>query len=101
MFEDVGDDLRDRGLVPLTLRHRADGDDDLAVDIELGGGGLRIARERRLRIDDLRLAEVVGAGVERGADADAEPAPFGLRLGALGLPLVPADEIFGDLQHPG
>ena len=99
--QDVGNDLRDRGLVSLTLRNGADGDDDFAVDVELGAGGLRIAGERRLRIDDLRLAEIVGAGIERGADADAEPAAFGVSLGALGLPLVPADQIFRHLQHAG
>ncbi len=97
--QDVGYDLRDRGLVSLALRHGTNGDDHFAVDVELGIGRLRVAGERRLRVDDLRLPEVIGAGIERGADADSQPASLGLRLCSLGLPLFPADQLLRYLQH--
>src|SRR5215469_6768431 len=93
-IQDVGDDLRDRRFVTLTLWDRAHGNDDFAVDVEFRARRLRVAGERRLWIHDLRLAEVVSAGIKRGADADAEPAAFFLRLRPFGLPLVPANEVF-------
>ena len=73
-LEDVGDDLRRRRLVPLALRRRAERDDDLAEDVELDRRDLVVARELQLRVDHARLAEVVRAGVERRADADARAA---------------------------
>ncbi len=99
--QDIGHDLRHRCLVTLPLRHGADGNDDFAVDVKLGVGRLRIAGERRLRIDDLRLSEIIGAGIERGADTDAEPAAFGSRLRALNVPFLPADQFLRQLQHAG
>ena len=77
--EDVGDDLRGRRLVPLPLRHRAERDDDLAEDVELHRRDLVVARELQLGVEQLRLAEVVRARVERRADAEAEQLPA--RLG--------------------
>ena len=70
--EDVRDDLRGRRLVALALRHGAERDDDLAEDVELHRRHLVVAGELELRVEQLRLAEVVRAGVERRADADAE-----------------------------
>src|SRR5208283_5669539 len=92
---------RNRRLVALPLRHRTDSDDNFAIDVELGVGRLRVAGKRRLRVDDLRLPKIVGAGIESGSDADAEPAAFRLRPCALGLPSVPADQLLRELQHAG
>src|SRR5207245_10959569 len=61
----VCDDLGRGCLMSLALRTRAYRDDNLAVDIKLAVGALRIAGERRIGIDDLRLSEIVGARVER------------------------------------
>ncbi len=91
-IENVGDDLRRGGFVSLALRAGTDGDDDFAVDIELAVGALRVAGKRRVGIDDLRLAEIVGAGVERGADADSDQTALLARVGLLFLPVVPADQ---------
>ena len=71
--EDVGHHLGRGGLVALSLRRRAEVDVDLAVEVELHVGRLAVAGEREARVDDARLAEVVGAGVERGADPDPDP----------------------------
>ena len=97
----VGDDLGGGGFVSLALRAGADCDHDFAVDIELAVRALRIAGERRTGIDDLRLAEIVGAGIERGADADSDQAAFFARCGLLLLPVVPADLLFRQLEHLG
>ena len=70
--EDVGDELRGGRLVPLALRDRTERDDDLAEDVELDRGHLVVARELELGVEQRRLAEVVRARVERGADADAD-----------------------------
>src|SRR5581483_11047184 len=70
--EDVGDDLGSGRLVSLPLRRRPEGDDDLAEDVELHRRDLVVAGELQLRVDETRLAEVVRAGVEGGADPDAE-----------------------------
>src|ERR1700741_2342144 len=81
--------LRRGGLVPLTLRAGTYSNYDLAIDIQFAIGALRITRERRLRIDDLRLAEIIGPGVEGGADSNANEPPLltGGRL--FFLPLAP------------
>ncbi len=60
-IQNVGNHLRHRCLMTLTLWDRADGYDDFAINVELGAGGLRVAGKRRLRIDDLRLPEIIGA----------------------------------------
>src|SRR5262249_48666432 len=60
---------------------------------------LRVAGKGRVWIDDLRLAEIVRAGVECRADADADPAAFGACRGPLFLPVLPADFFLCDLQH--
>ena len=70
--EDVRDDLRGGRLVALALRRRPERDDDLAEDVELDGRDLVVARELQVGVDQLRLAEVVRAGVEGRADAEAE-----------------------------
>ena len=92
--EFVGHHLRRRCFVALAGGCRAEHDDHRAVEIELDGRNLGIAGEREVGIDDARLAEVVGAGIERRADADADPAPFGTRRSLLLLPVVPADQLF-------
>src|SRR5438046_712687 len=91
--EHVGDYLRGDRLMSLALRDGADADDDLAIDIELDVGGLRIAAEGRMRVHDARLAEVVGAGIERRANPDADPASFSPRLFLLLLPLIPTNQV--------
>ena len=53
----------------------------------------------RIGIHDLRLPEVVGAGIERGADADSDQAAFLAGRGLLLLPVVPADQALRHLQH--
>src|SRR4051812_31556509 len=100
-FQHVGDNLRSYGFVSLTLRHRPDSDHDFAIDVELHVGGLRVPAKRRMRIDDLCLAEVVRAGVKRSADADPDHAAFRAGLLLFRLPLVPANQFLGELQHAG
>jgi hypothetical protein len=56
----------------LPLRDRPESDDELAEDVELDGRDLVVAGELQLRVQDHRLAEVVGAGVQGGSDPDAE-----------------------------
>src|ERR1035441_9045806 len=73
-IEHVGYDLRRGGFVSLALRTRTDGHYHFTVDIELAVRALRVAGERRVRVDDLRLAEIVGSRIERGADANADHA---------------------------
>src|ERR1700676_3621856 len=97
--EHVGDDLGRGSFVPLALRTRTDGHNHFAVNIEFAVCALRVAGERRVRVDDLRLAEVVLSGIERGADANADHAAFFTRLGLLLLPAVPTDQILRDFQH--
>ena len=86
-----GDDLRGDGFVALALRDGAEADYHFAVDIELGERGFRLAGERGVGIDDLRLAEIIRAGIESAADADAEVAAFFAGFGAFFDPLVPVD----------
>jgi hypothetical protein len=74
-IQHIGDDLSSGGFVSLPLRTGTDGNDNFSINIKLAIRALRVAGERGIGIDDLRLAEIVGAGVERGADADADPAP--------------------------
>src|SRR5208282_2808813 len=99
--EHVRDDLRRGGFMSLALRTRTDGHHHFAVDVELAICALRVAGKRRVRIDDLRLAEVVGSGIECGANANADHAPviFFARLGLLLLPIVPADQVFRNFEH--
>ena len=78
--EDVGDHLSGRRLVALALRHRAEGDDDLAEDVELDGCRLVVPRELEIRVQERRLAEVVRPRVERRADPEAEELPARSRL---------------------
>src|SRR5208337_723999 len=94
--EYVGDDLRGGGFVSLALRTRTDGNNHFAVDIEFAVRALRVTGERRVGVDDLRLAEVVRSGIERGADANPEHAAFSARLGLLLLPVVPTDQVLRD-----
>src|SRR3954453_14883455 len=90
--EDVRNDLRSRGLVPLALRRRAEGDDDLAEDVELHGRDLVVPAELQLGVDHPRLAEVVRAGVERRPDADAEQLAALFRVRLAVLPPALADQ---------
>ena len=41
------------------------------------------------------LAEIVGSGIQRGADADADHAAFVTHLRDFRLPIVPADQVLG------
>src|SRR6266481_1628434 len=99
--EYVGDDLRRSGFVPLALRTRTDGHNHFAVNIEFAVCALRVAGERRVGVNDLRLAEVVGSGIECGADANADHAAvlFFTRLTLLLPPIVPADKVLRDFEH--
>src|SRR6202795_1460980 len=97
--EYVGDDLRRGGFVSLALRTRTDGHNHFAVNIEFAVCALRVAGEWRVGINDLRLAEVVGSGIERGADANADHAAFFACLGLLLFPAVPTDQIPRDFEH--
>src|SRR5216684_2892730 len=85
----------------LSLRTRADRDDNLAIDIKFAVGALRIARERRVRIDDLRLSKIVGARIERRPNANADQPALFPRIRLLLPPAVPTDKLFGGLEHPG
>ena len=97
--EDVGCDLRSGGLVALPLRAGPDRDRHLAVEIEPDDRRLAVARERQRRVDDPRLTKVVGAGVERRADADADPlAAAGARALARQRPLV-VDQLERAIEH--
>ena len=91
--EDRGDDLRGRRLVALTLRRRAERDDDLAEDVELADRDLVVARELQVLVEDLRLAEVVRARVERRADPEAQQLAARGGVGAAFLEAVVADQI--------
>jgi hypothetical protein len=84
--------------VALALRHRPQGDHDLAEDVELDRRRLVVARELQLRIEQLRLAEVVRARVERRADPDAEQLPARGRLLLARLDPVVADQVEGDVE---
>src|ERR1700737_237798 len=59
-LQHISDNLRGGRLVSLALRAGADRDHDLAVDIQLTVGALRIAGKWRAGIYDLRLAKIVG-----------------------------------------
>ncbi len=91
--EDVGDDLGGGRLVALALRRRPEVDGELAVDVEFGDRRLAVAGEGQVGVDDLRLAEVVGAGVEGRADPDPDPLAVvgGVDLGLLLAPLRVAE----------
>ena len=98
--EDVGDDLRRRRLVPLPLRRRSEGDDHLAEDVQLDRCDLVVPRELELRVDELRLAEVVRARVERGADAEPEKLATGGRFGPPRLDVGGTDQVEGHVHRP-
>ena len=96
--EDVGHDLRRRGLVPLPLRRRAERDDDLAEEVELDRRHLVVPRELQVGVDQLGLAEVVRPGVERRADPEAEQHPTGGGLLAPSLDRVVPDQLERELE---
>ena len=98
--EDVGDDLRRRRLVPLSLRRRAERDDDLAEDVELDRRDLVVAGELQVGVDQLRLAEVVRAGVERRADPEAEQLAARRGLRPPLLDRVVADQLERHVERP-
>ena len=98
--EDVRDDLRRRRLVALALRRRAERDDDLAEDVELDRRDLVVAGELEVGVDQLRLAEVVRARVERGADPEAEQLAAGGRLCPPLLDARRTDEVERHLHRP-
>src|SRR5947209_1554755 len=83
----------------LPLRNRAQTNDDFTVDIELDVRGLRLAGIRRVRVHNAGLSEVIGAGIERGANTEPDHAAFGGGVLLLALPRVPMYEIFGDFEH--
>ncbi len=85
--------------MPLSLRDGAESDDDLAEDVELDHRRLVVARELQLGVEELRLAEVVRAGVERRADPEPEQlASRGGVLAALVQPVV-ADQLERDVER--
>src|SRR6267378_7193205 len=86
--------LRCRCLMPLPLRTRSHRDYHFSVNIKLAVCALRIAGEGRVGIDDLRLAKVVGSGIEGRPDAKADQAAFFAGISLLFLPVVPSDEAF-------
>src|SRR5205814_4378118 len=89
--ENIRDNLRGCGLVSLPLRAGTDRDDDFAVNIELAVRALRIAGERSVGVDDLRASEVVGAGINRIADATTDESACCSSGGLLVSPAVPSD----------
>src|SRR5439155_19932712 len=93
--------LSRRCLMSLSLRTGTNRDYNLAVDIQLAVGALRIARKRRTGIYDLRLSKIVGPRIKRRAYTKAnQPALLsGIRL--LLLPRVPTHELLGKLEHLG
>ena len=97
--QNVGHHLRRGRFVALALRHRAHAHNDFAVNIEFCVGGLGLAGEGRIGVDDARLAEIVRAGIERGADAHADHSPLRARLLLLLFPLLPADQALSDVEH--
>ena len=48
---------------------RTEGDDHVSLHIKFYVCDLGVSRERQVRIHDLRLTEIIGAGVQGGADA--------------------------------
>src|ERR1019366_768025 len=85
----------------LTFRAGADGDDNLAINIELAVGTLRIAGKGSIRVHDLGLSEIVGSGIDRGPDPDPNPAAVLARLGLLLLPVIPSNQLLGPSEHLG
>ncbi len=98
-LEDVGDDLSGRRLVALTLRGRAQRDDDLAEDVELDRRNLVVPRELQLGIDHARLAKVVRARVESRADADPEQLAARLCVRPARLDARVVDQVERDVEH--
>ena len=96
--EDVGGHLRRDRLVPLALRDRAERQDDLAEDVELDRRHLVVPGELQVGIEQLRLAEVVRARIERRADPQAEQLPARLGLAPALLDPVVADQVERDVQ---
>src|SRR5262249_104743 len=70
--ENVSNNLCSGGFVPLALRTTTDGDYNFTIDIELTICSLRVTGKRCARVYDLRLAEIVGSGIECGPDPDSE-----------------------------
>src|ERR1035437_1516459 len=83
----------------LALRAGAHGNNDFAINIQFAVRTLGVTGEGRVGVDDLRLSEIVGSGIERGADANPEDAAFSARLDLLLLPVVPTDQVFRNFQH--
>src|SRR5207244_6068448 len=79
-------------------RHGAEGDDDLAEDVELDRRDLVVAAELQIRVQQLRLAEIVRAGIERGANPQAEPLAPRLRVAPPLLDRVVADQLERDVE---
>src|SRR5256885_8918484 len=84
----------------LSLRTGTNRDHNFTVDIQFAVGALRIAGERRTGIYDLRLSKIVGARIKRRTYANANQPAFLSRISLLLLPLVPTDELLGNLEHP-
>ena len=70
--EDVRSHLGGGCLVALSLGCRTQGERHLPVQVQLRRARLAVPRERQLWIQNLRLAEVVGTGVDGRADPDAD-----------------------------
>lgn len=93
--EFVGHHLSGGRFMTLAGRRRSKHDDHRPVEIKLDGGYFGVPGEGQVGIDDPRLTEIIGAGVERGTDTDTDPTTFGARRGLLLLPFVPADQFLG------
>src|SRR6266851_841053 len=98
--QNVRHNLRGSSLVTLSLRTRPDGDDHFAIDVQLAVSALRIAGKGRVRIDDLRLAEIVGPGIQCRADTNADETSVLPRRNSLTLPDVRPNEILGNRNNP-
>src|SRR5215831_3883542 len=98
-IQNIRDHLRSRGFMTLALRTGPDRYHDFSVNIQFAVCPLRVAGIGQAWVDDLRLAKVVRARIQGRADADSHQAALFASCSLFSLPLLPADDILGELEH--
>src|ERR1700723_3381163 len=85
--------------MPLPLRHRAQAYNHFTINIQLRQRSFRLSRKWRIRIDNLRLAEIIRARIKRRTNPNPEISAFLASFSSLLHPLVPIDQFFSNIQH--